>query len=92
MELAGAVWRNLLGARGVRGRAYPPTASASGSSSIFETPAPTTSRRAVNLVGGLLEDPAKVDKRGLDISRLLPISFQWGEELAYAGAPPTFDN
>jgi cytochrome b pre-mRNA-processing protein 3 len=68
MELAGAVWRNLLGARGARGIAYPPAGSASaGSSAMIETLTPTTFRRAVNLVGGLVEDPAKVDKRGLDV-------------------------
>ncbi|KAG7085653.1 hypothetical protein E1B28_003199 [Marasmius oreades] len=44
-ELAAAVWRNLLGARGARGIDY--------SVGSF--------RRAVNLVGGNVEDPEKVD-------------------------------
>jgi cytochrome b pre-mRNA-processing protein 3 len=58
MEMAGAVWRNLLGARGARGIEYPPAAS---------TPTTTTFRRSVNLVGGLVENPAKIDERGLDV-------------------------
>jgi cytochrome b pre-mRNA-processing protein 3 len=54
MEMAGAVWRNLLGARGARGIAYPdPSSNASPSSARF--------RRSVNLVGGEVIDVAKVD-------------------------------
>jgi len=49
MEMAAAIWRNLLGARGSRGIAYPSTA---------ESP---TYRRAVNLVGGEVVNVAKID-------------------------------
>ncbi|KAJ3730568.1 hypothetical protein C8R42DRAFT_715239 [Lentinula raphanica] len=48
MELASAVWRNLLGARGSQGIAYP------GSN-------PPKFRRGVNLVGGKVENPEKID-------------------------------
>ncbi|KIK63903.1 hypothetical protein GYMLUDRAFT_162098 [Collybiopsis luxurians FD-317 M1] len=48
MELASTVWRNLLGARGSQGIAYP------------GMNAPKF-RRAVNLVGGRVVDPEKVD-------------------------------
>jgi cytochrome b pre-mRNA-processing protein 3 len=51
MELAGAVWRNLLGARGAQGIAYGDTSSSS-------TP---HFRRSVNLVGGEVINVAKVD-------------------------------
>ena len=52
MELAGAIWRNLLGARGAQGIAYPDT-----------SPSPSTPhfRRSVNLVGGEVINVAKVD-------------------------------
>jgi cytochrome b pre-mRNA-processing protein 3 len=54
MEMAGAVWRNLLGARGAQGIAYPsPSALSSSSSPRF--------RRAVNLVGGEVVDVAKLN-------------------------------
>ncbi|KAJ8091834.1 Serine carboxypeptidase 3 [Marasmius tenuissimus] len=49
-ELAAAVWRNLMGARGARGIAY--------SDSDSSTPA---FRRSVNLVGGSVVNPEKVD-------------------------------
>ena len=50
MELAGAIWRNLLGARGAQGIAYP------------DTPISTPHfRRSVNLVGGEVINVAKVD-------------------------------
>lgn len=52
MEMAAAVWRNLLGARGAQGIAYPST-SPSPSSSTF--------RRSVNLVGGEVVNVAKID-------------------------------
>ena len=52
MELAGAVWRNLLGARGAQGIAYP-NASSSTSTPHF--------RRSVNLVGGEVINVSKVD-------------------------------
>jgi cytochrome b pre-mRNA-processing protein 3 len=48
-EMAAAVWRNFLGARGARGIEL----SQEGSESGY--------RRAVNLVGGLVEDVRKVD-------------------------------
>ncbi|KAF8637500.1 hypothetical protein AX17_002785 [Amanita inopinata Kibby_2008] len=48
MEMASAVWRNLLGARGARGIAYPEQGS-------------PTFRRAVNLAGGQVVNVAKVD-------------------------------
>ena len=55
MELAGAIWRNLLGARGAQGIAYPNTSSASTSTST------THFRRSVNLVGGEVVNVSKVD-------------------------------
>lgn len=48
-EMAGAVWRNLLGARGSRGIAY---SNADGQAQF---------RRAVNLVGGEVVNVAKID-------------------------------
>ncbi|OJA17146.1 hypothetical protein AZE42_05088 [Rhizopogon vesiculosus] len=48
-EMAAAVWRNMLGARGARGIGL----SQEGDESGY--------RRAVNLVGGLVEDVSKVD-------------------------------
>ncbi|KAK2467540.1 hypothetical protein APHAL10511_000395 [Amanita phalloides] len=51
MEMAAAVWRNLLGARGAQGIAYP-------SSTPSSSPA---YRRAVNLVGGEVVDVSKID-------------------------------
>ncbi|PPQ99655.1 hypothetical protein CVT26_009189 [Gymnopilus dilepis] len=51
-ELAAAIWRNLLGARGAQGIAYPDPSSPS--------PAPSF-RRAVNLVGGEVVNVAKLD-------------------------------
>ena len=52
MELAGAVWRNLLGARGAQGIAYPDTSSKSTTPHF---------RRSVNLVGGEVINVSKVD-------------------------------
>jgi cytochrome b pre-mRNA-processing protein 3 len=51
MEMAGAIWRNLLGARGAQGIAYPDETNMT---------APQF-RRSVNLLGGLVENPEKVD-------------------------------
>jgi hypothetical protein len=48
-ELAAAVWRNLLGARGANGIGLGQESNGSGY------------RRAVNLVGGLVEDVRKMD-------------------------------
>jgi cytochrome b pre-mRNA-processing protein 3 len=59
MEMAGAVWRNLLGARGASGIAFPDSSADSSSS-----PATATTnkfRRSVNLVGGEVVNVAKVD-------------------------------
>jgi cytochrome b pre-mRNA-processing protein 3 len=50
-EMAGAVWRNLLGGRGARGIAYPDSADGH----------KTQYRRAVNLVGGEVVNVAKID-------------------------------
>ncbi|KAF7315239.1 hypothetical protein MIND_00038300 [Mycena indigotica] len=49
MEMAATVWRNLLGARGASGIAFP------------DDPSAPTFRRAVNLVGGTVVNPEKVD-------------------------------
>ncbi|KAJ7647544.1 hypothetical protein FB45DRAFT_893715 [Roridomyces roridus] len=49
MEMAAAVWRNLLGARGASGIAFP------------DDPSAPSFRRAVNLLGGTVVNPAKVD-------------------------------
>ncbi|RPD71250.1 hypothetical protein L226DRAFT_591527 [Lentinus tigrinus ALCF2SS1-7] len=53
-ELAGAVWRNLLGARGAKGFAYP--ADGVDSQKYF--------RRTVNLAGGEVEKLESIEKRG----------------------------
>ncbi|KAG6870484.1 hypothetical protein C0992_013255, partial [Termitomyces sp. T32_za158] len=50
MEMAAAVWRNLLGARGAQGIAYP---NSSSEKKAF--------RRSVNLVGGEVVNVAKID-------------------------------
>ncbi|SJL06591.1 uncharacterized protein ARMOST_09933 [Armillaria ostoyae] len=52
MELAAAVWRNLLGARGAAGIAFPDP---------NDPNAPAPYRRTVNLVGGLVENIEKID-------------------------------
>jgi cytochrome b pre-mRNA-processing protein 3 len=49
MEMAGAVWRNLLGARGASGIAFP------------DDPSAPTFRRTVNLLGGTEVNPTKID-------------------------------
>ncbi|KAJ7128971.1 hypothetical protein C8R43DRAFT_1026653 [Mycena crocata] len=49
MEMAAAVWRNLLGARGASGIAFP------------DDPSAPDFRRAVNLLGGRQVNPSKVD-------------------------------
>ncbi|KAF5380045.1 hypothetical protein D9615_006153 [Tricholomella constricta] len=62
MEMAGAVWRNLLGARGAQGIAFPePSSSSSSSSSTDPASASSKFRRSVNLVGGEVVNVAKVD-------------------------------
>ncbi|KAH0581730.1 hypothetical protein H2248_011415 [Termitomyces sp. 'cryptogamus'] len=54
MEMAAAVWRNLLGARGAQGIAFPDPNSPSDSNK-------KTFRRSVNLVGGEVVNVAKID-------------------------------
>ncbi|GLB39324.1 putative ubiquinol-cytochrome C chaperone [Lyophyllum shimeji] len=67
MEMAGAVWRNLLGARGAQGIAFPePPSSPSSSSSPADPTSPASPparrfRRSVNLVGGEVVNVAKID-------------------------------
>ena len=51
--MAGAVWRNPLGARGGRGIAYLDPLSLASSSTIF--------RRSINLVGREVINVAKID-------------------------------
>ena len=59
MEMAGAVWRNLLGARGAQGIAFPETGS---TSSDPQAPTPAKKfRRSVNLVGGEVVNVAKIN-------------------------------
>ena len=55
MEMAGAVWRNLLGARGAQGIAFPDP------SSLSSPVKPRQFRRSVNLVGGEVVNVAKID-------------------------------
>jgi cytochrome b pre-mRNA-processing protein 3 len=57
-ELAAAVWRNFLGARGARGIVYP---------SSPEAKAGNYYRRSVNLVGGEVDKVSKIDATGLDV-------------------------
>lgn len=56
-ELAAAVWRNLLGARGARGIAYP---SPDGTDSAFY-------RRTINLTGGAVDKLEAVEKTGYEV-------------------------
>jgi cytochrome b pre-mRNA-processing protein 3 len=77
-EMAGAVWRNLLGARGARGIVFepeppPPPAATTARTTPLESSSESEAgsqrgpfRRSINLVGGLVENPAKVDQRGLE--------------------------
>ncbi|GJE96969.1 CBP3-like protein [Phanerochaete sordida] len=58
-EMASAVWRNFLGARGARGIVYPSSPEARGDKPYY--------RRSVNLVGGEVEKVAKIDKIGLEV-------------------------
>ncbi|KAG6915132.1 hypothetical protein DXG01_013096 [Tephrocybe rancida] len=53
MEMAAAVWRNLLGARGAQGIAFPDSDSTDKTNKSF--------RRSVNLVGGEVVNVAKID-------------------------------
>lgn len=58
-DMAAAVWRNLLGARGARGIVYPTSPQAG-------TPEKPYFRRSVNLVGGEIDKVSKLDKEGLE--------------------------
>ena len=51
-EMAGAVWRNLLGARGAQGIVYPTTSTANSTAAF---------RRSVNLVGGEVVNISKLN-------------------------------
>jgi cytochrome b pre-mRNA-processing protein 3 len=71
MDMAGAVWRNLLGARGARGVVFPnssPSPSSPRTTGKTELPAPaqTTFRRSINLVGGSDSPVKELEKRGLE--------------------------
>lgn len=57
-DMAAAVWRNFLGARGARGIVYPSSPQAKGDKPYF--------RRSVNLVGGEVEKVSKIDAKGLE--------------------------
>lgn len=62
-ELAAAIWRNILGARGARGILYP--------SGIVDAPSSSPQerryfRRSVNLVGGEVINVKKIDEHGVD--------------------------
>lgn len=59
-EMAGAIWRNFLGARGARGIVYP------SSSSLDAGAQKPYFRRSVNLVGGEVESVKKIDEEGLE--------------------------
>ncbi|KIK95525.1 hypothetical protein PAXRUDRAFT_826912 [Paxillus rubicundulus Ve08.2h10] len=61
-EMAAAVWRNLLGGRGAKGIPLPGQGG-SGSGSVDGTGSTSKPgfRRAVNLVGGLVENVEKID-------------------------------
>lgn len=59
-EMAGAVWRNLLGGRGARGISILRT-GAKPSPSEAEKTKELAFRRSVNLVGGLVENVEKID-------------------------------
>ncbi|TBU38556.1 hypothetical protein BD309DRAFT_994376 [Dichomitus squalens] len=58
-ELAAAVWRNLLGARGARGIAYPSSEGANADKPFF--------RRTINLVGGEVEKVEQIEKVGYEV-------------------------
>jgi cytochrome b pre-mRNA-processing protein 3 len=67
MEMAGAIWRNLLGARGARGIVFPDSPPST------STPSPADSaatkpyfRRSINLVGGSDSPVKQLEKRGLE--------------------------
>ena len=58
-ELAAAVWRNLLGARGARGIAYLSSEGADADRPFF--------RRTINLVGGEVEKLEQIEKAGYEV-------------------------
>ncbi|TFY54036.1 hypothetical protein EVJ58_g9097, partial [Rhodofomes roseus] len=58
MDMAAAVWRNVLGGRGARGIVYP---------ADVQDPSRPLFRRSVNLIGGEVEKVKKLDERGLEV-------------------------
>nr|VWP02174.1 Hsp70 [Ganoderma boninense] len=58
-ELAAAVWRNLLGARGARGIAYPSPDGADADRLFY--------RRTINLVGGAVDKVEAIEKTGYEV-------------------------
>lgn len=58
-ELAAAVWRNLLGARGARGIAYPSSDGADTDQSFY--------RRSINLTGGAVDKVEAIEKTGYEV-------------------------
>ncbi|KAH9940622.1 hypothetical protein B0H21DRAFT_575531 [Amylocystis lapponica] len=58
-DMAGAVWRNFLGARGARGIVYPSASVSEDETQYF--------RRTINLEGGEVEKVKTVAKRGLEV-------------------------
>lgn len=69
-EMAGTVWRNLLGGRGARGIIYPDSSDAQSAPSSPSAEAAAAAkpffRRSVNLVGGEIDSVRKLDKAGLE--------------------------
>ncbi|KAF5338517.1 hypothetical protein D9611_013257 [Ephemerocybe angulata] len=60
-EMAAAVWRNLLGARGAQGIEYPLPGSKEAKAATANANANARFRRAVNLVGGEVVNVEKLD-------------------------------
>ncbi|KAM5541907.1 hypothetical protein V8D89_004636 [Ganoderma adspersum] len=58
-ELAAAVWRNLLGARGARGIAYPSPDDTDSDKAFY--------RRTINLTGGAIDKVEAVEKTGYEV-------------------------
>ncbi|PIL26877.1 hypothetical protein GSI_11057 [Ganoderma sinense ZZ0214-1] len=58
-ELAAAVWRNLLGARGARGIAYPSSDCADRDTPFY--------RRTINLAGGAVDKVEAIEKTGYEV-------------------------
>ena len=58
-ELAAAMWRNLLGARGARGIAYPLSDGTDRNKAFF--------RRTINLTGGAVDKVEAIEKTGYEV-------------------------